>query len=173
MTEDKNLDRRQDALAASSPDDKHILMRMMKLLLDASEKHPLLNGIAVPIVGVIMLVFVLAIFGVPAILAGQSLIMNFKESETQQVVADRAVQAQQVTATREVLDAIGEIGGKLDSQTAKIDDQGRRIDALSEDVSTLQKSQGATERSISEIRNRQRSMEAARARATLPRVQGE
>mgnify|MGYP003384591504 CR=1 FL=1 len=95
----------------------------------------------------------------PALLAGQTLILQLNQSKTEQLVADRDVQRQQVTATREVLDAIGSIGGKLDAQSAKLDEQANRLDALAGDVADLQRDQKNTSRNLARVQARQREVD--------------
>lgn len=162
----------RDALAASSPDQNTILMRMVGLLTAEPQKPVaglrLMNAL---FAGLVILTFVVAQFGVPALLAAQTLILQLKQNETEQVVADREVQRQQVTATRDVLDAIGAIGSKLDTQSAKIDDQGRkidaqgrRLDALAGDVADLQRGQAATSRGLASVQAKQRELSAASGR---------
>lgn len=161
----------REALAASSPDQNTILMRMVGLLTAEPLKPVaglrLMNAL---FAGLVILTFVVAQWGVPALLAGQALILQLKQSETEQVIADREVQRQQVTATRDVLDAIGSVGSKLDAQSAKIDDQGRKLDAqgrrldtLASDVADLQRGQAATSRGLASVQARQRQIEGAAA----------
>lgn len=159
----------REALAASSPDQNTILMRMIGLLTAEPAKPVFgLRMMNALLAGIVIILFVVAQWGVPALLAGQTLILQLKQSETEQVVADREVQRQQVTATRDVLDAIGSIGAKLDTQSAKIDDQGRKIDAqgrrldtLASDVADLQRGQAATSRGLASVQARQRELDAA------------
>lgn len=155
-----------DALASSTPDDKSILMQMLQMLIGAGTRHPALQVISNVVAGIIMMVFVIAAFGVPALLAFQGVFLQWDKNKTEQVIADREVQRQQVTATREVLDAIGSIGSKLDTQSAKIDDQGRklddqgrRLDALAGDVADLQRGQAANSRGLANVEARQRLLE--------------
>lgn len=150
----------QEALAASSPDQNTILMRMVGLLT-AEPARPvvglrLLNTL---FAGLVIILFVVAQWGVPALLAGQTLILQLNQSKTEQLVADRDVQRQQVTATREVLDAIGSIGGKLDAQSAKLDEQANRLDALAGDVADLQRDQKNTSRNLARVQARQREVD--------------
>jgi len=170
MSQEENNDRRSqaEALASSSPDDNTILMRMLRMLNEAG-RAPISGGFAIFLSGLIMLVYVVAKWGVPAILAGQTLILQWKANETEQVVADRQIQQQQVTATRDVLTAISGLGDKIDMQGTKIDEQGRklddqikRIDTLSEDVQVLKSNQTATTRAVNDVRARQRDMESVR-----------
>lgn len=159
----------REALAASAPDQNTILMRMIGLLTaQRARPVPGLELMNSTLAGIVIILFVVAQWGVPALLAGQTLILQLKQSETEQVVADREVQRQQVTATRDVLDAIGSIGAKLDTQSAKIDDQGRKIDAqgrrldtLASDVADLQRGQAATSRGLASVQARQLRLESA------------
>lgn len=149
-----------EALAASSPDQNTILMRMVGLLT-AEPARPvvglrLLNTL---FAGLVIILFVVAQWGVPALLAGQTLILQLNQSKTEQLVADRDVQRQQVTATREVLDAIGSIGGKLDAQSAKLDEQANRLDALAGDVADLQRGQAANSRGLARVQARQKQID--------------
>lgn len=168
--------RDESALASSTPDNNTILMRMLQMLIGSSEgKHGILTAVSTLLAGLIMIVYVVTTWGVPALLAGQTLILQWKQSDTEQVVADRAVQQQQVTATRDVLTAIGEVGTKLDMQSRKIDAQGKkldeqgvRIDALFADVTVLKRDQAGTARSVSEVRARQLQADAVRREERLP-----
>lgn len=162
----------REALAASSPDQNTILMRMIGMLTgEQSGQALVLRLMNTTFAGLVILTFVVAQWGVPALLAAQTLILQFKQSETEQVIADREVQRQQVTATRDVLDAISSVGSKLDAQSAKIDDQGRKIDAqgrrldtLAGDVADLQRGQAATSRGLASVQAKQRELGAAAGR---------
>lgn len=112
------------ALANSVPDDNHILMRMLKMLL--AREGFIINTL----VGVIILLYVIAKWGVPAILAIQTLILQVYSTTVEAEAADRQVAKQQVEATnamRADLKVIGEA----------VTEQGTQIKQLSEDVAGL------------------------------------
>lgn len=173
MSEEEPVERRRDvaqsgqtsqttALASSVPDDNHMLMRMLRFLL----RPPQGFRWAMPITSiggvVIILVYVIAKWGVPAILAMQTLILQLHEDQTSLATADKQIQREQVTATQDVLAALQGIGAKLDTQGVKIDVQGRKLDAqgqqieeLSRDVGTLKQAQASTDRRVGSIASSQ------------------
>lgn len=120
-------------------------------------------------VGLVIILFVVAQRGVPALLAGQTLILQLNRSKTEQLVADRDVQRQQVTATREVMDVIASIGGKLDAQSAKLDEQANCLDALAGDVADLQRDQKNTSRNLARVQARQREVDGNARPDSRPR----
>lgn len=156
------------ALANSVPDDNHMLMRMLKFLLRPPQSIqwmlPLtsLGGV------LIILVYVVAKWGVPAILAMQTLILQLHEDQTSLATADKQIQREQVTATKEVLSALHGIGSKLDNQGHKLDEQGNQIEQLAIDVGTLKREQAEGSRRISAIAAEQKRLRADRTVGVRP-----
>lgn len=148
------------ALANSVPDDNHMLMRMLRFLLLPKQSRAWM----LPITGLggvlIILVYVIAKWGVPAILAMQTLILQLHEDQTSLATADKQIQREQVTATREVLTTLQTIGSKLDNQGHKLDAQGNQIEQLAVDVGTLKREQAEGSRRISAIAAEQKRIRA-------------
>ena len=143
------------ALAASVPDENHILMKMIKLLLGLESAR----WIAVPIAGVIMLIYVVAKFGVPALLAVQALVLQVHQDQVKLDIADREVARQQVTATTELISAVKGISGKIDEQGQAIEGQARQLERLSGDVAGLKKTQDDAGRRLDALSAQQKALQ--------------
>lgn len=151
------------ALANSVPDDNHMLMRMIKFLLMPNASYRWMLPITSVGGVVIILVYVIAKWGVPAILAMQTLILQLHQDQTNLATADKQIQREQVTATKDVLSALQGIGSKLDSQGRKLDEQGNQIEQLAVDVGTLKREQAEASRRISAVATEQKRIRAGQA----------
>ena len=149
------------ALATSVPDDNRYLMRMIRMLLGLGGGG-MVRLFATVMAGSIMLIYVVAKWGVTAILALQTLILQLHSDQTMLAKSDREIQKEQVTATQEVLAALQGIGSKLDSQGHKLDEQGNQIEQLAVDVGTLKRDQADGSRRISAIAAEQKRLRADR-----------
>lgn len=112
------------ALAASVPDDNHLLMQMIRLVLGRK------GVLASLLSGMIMMVWVIAKWGVPAILAAQTLILQLHGDNVKERDADRTVAQEQLKATQSVSDGIGQLGAKIDAQGVKLTQLSADVDAL-------------------------------------------
>lgn len=170
MIDAENTERRKSdtvaaqALAGSVPDDNQYLMRMVKLLLSLGRRSFVGGTIGALGAGIIMLVYVVAKWGVPAILATQNLILQLHADQTTLATADKEIQRQQVAATQDVLTALQAIGGKIDTQGHKIDEQANSIEALSMDVGSLKQDVGSLKAEQTQTSKRMGSIAAEQQR---------
>lgn len=142
------------ALASSSPDTNSLFMRMVEMLL--GQKTAGSRGFA----AVLMLVWVIAVVGVPALLAGQVFVDKWMQAESAKREFELSVtKARSIDAGGEILSSIKAVGGKIDVQGKQITLQGQAIAELSEDVKGLKEAQAATDRRVAGVASRQGQME--------------
>jgi len=145
-----------EALAASVPDDNHLLMRMIEQVVD---RKGLLGTV---LAGAIMLVWVVAKWGVPAILAAQTLILQLHGDNLKEHLADRDVAQQQLQATKDLGAGVAALG-------AKIDTQGAKLTRLGTDVDEIRKHQAGADQRMSQLSAQQAAQ--ARQLRELPPAQ--
>lgn len=142
------------ALANSSPDTNSLFMRMVEMLL--GQKTAGSRGFA----AVLMLVWVIAVVGVPALLAGQVFVDKWMQAESAKREFELSItKAKTIDAGGEILTSIKAIGGKIDAQGRQITQQGEAINQLSEDVKGLKESQAATDKRVAGVAAKQGQME--------------
>jgi hypothetical protein len=146
--------RRPDALAASVPDDNHILMRMLRMLIQPPPQYHWAAWMGVPLGGVIILIYVIAKWGVPAILAMQTLILQIHGDQIKLDMTDRDLQRQQVTATGELLDAVRGIADGQQQMTVTVQEQGKQIATLAQSVAAMQQAQARLAAQQAQLRER-------------------
>lgn len=162
-TEDPATRRVSDvALATSVPDDNHQLMQMIRLVLGQKGWIQVVGAFTSSI---IMLVWVVAKWGVPAILAGSQLILQLHGDAVKERDADRGVSQQQLKATQDIADGVKSLGTKIDSQGKKLDDQGVKLTQLGVDVDQLKQHQAAADQRLGKLSD----VQAAQARALRDR----
>lgn len=127
------------ALAKSVPDPNTVVAGLIKLLLAI---RGLGAVIALPGAVLAILFVIVAIVGVPAMLAAQSLVDKLLSYRQAQNAAHlEALKASASPANQQILDGIHGIDTKLDSQ-------GKRIDQLGSDVRELRGRQATTDAKV-------------------------
>lgn len=131
-------------LGASVPDDNHILMKMLKMLLGSR-----MGLITTPLAGIIMLTWVAAKWGVPAILASSQLILQLREMDvTESAQGRNLVERYEQDKTEEqanvqaIVDGLNKIDGKVDrigSEVQTLRDQQKRTNARVDTLARKQK----------------------------------
>ena len=127
------------ALASSVPDDNHILMRMLRMLLQPH--HSWMGVITGPLGAIVICVYVVSKWGVPAILAMQTLILQIHGDQIKLDMSDRDIQRQQVQATGELLTAVQGIAEGQQQITTTVREQGAQLASLASSVAAMQQSQ--------------------------------
>lgn len=137
----------RNAIANSTPDDNHILMRMLRLLFRPPEGYGWTALLGVPMGAVVIGIYVVAKWGVPAILAAQTLILQLNESSVQVAAADRSVQAAQAKATQDVVTALGGVTDAVKGLSGE-------VSAIRTDVTQLKQDRIADQRRLNALQQR-------------------
>lgn len=148
----KAIKRADEALASSVPDDNNILKLMLEMLF--SQKG-LVSILSVPGGIAIMLVYVVSKWGVAAILALQTLILQLHEDNMSLASADRSVQVAQVKATEEVISALSGV-------TEAVKGLSGEVASVRSDVNQLKQDRAADNRRIAAIAAQQQRLQQQR-----------
>lgn len=136
------------ALASSVPDDNSILKLMLEMLLG---QKGLAGFAAVPGAITIMLVYVVSKWGVAAILAVQTLILQIHEDNMSVTAADRSVQAAQVKATEDVITALSGVTEAVRGLAGDVKGLAGEVVTIRADVNQIKQDRLSDNRKLSAI----------------------
>lgn len=148
-----------EALASSVPDDNNILKHMLEMLF---AQKGLVAIFSVPGGIAIMLVYVISKWGVAAILALQTLILQLHEDNLSLASADRSVQAAQVKATEDVVSALSGV-------TEAVKGLSGEVASVRADVNQLKQDRVADSRRIAAIAAQQQRLQQQRSQQQAER----